>query len=110
MADKFQATDPRGRTVICTEETWVSHVVWRHPGMDGKEDEVKAAIESPSMGIFGDKLHENRNIYYRLQRNRRRYTKVIVAFDDQNAGSVLTAFQVDAPKDGEPLIWLGRNT
>jgi len=78
----------------------------RHPFMRGWEEEVKAAVERPTFGlIYQDTENENRHIYYLLREHTRRYIKVVVDFEDQDLGIVVTAFQTSSGKSGEKLIW-----
>lgn len=88
--------------MYCTEETWDNHVLSNHPIMYGQEEDVRAAIQGPSIGIFRDAQFEDREVYYR--RKGTRYTKVVVRFDG-NVGTVITAFETDSAKSGEKLIW-----
>src|SRR5574341_1538397 len=92
MPNKFEVTDPLGRTVVCTEDRWRWHIVSKHGRfMEGYEEEVKQAIEAPDPGIFQDKERAERNNYYlRLPRSRK-YIKVVVDFSDGNEGKVITA-------------------
>jgi hypothetical protein len=104
MANKFEAQDPRGFTVVCTEDQWRWHVVDFHPDMEGDEGLVKQAIENPSLGIFRDVDFGDRDVYYLRIRGKDQYIKVIVQFDDEN-GSLITAFRANVPKAGEKMIW-----
>jgi hypothetical protein len=105
MPNVFEITDPRGRKVVCTEDRWKWHILSSHPWMTGWESEVMAAIQTPTIGIYQDAESENRHIYYMLPEGRKRYIKVVVDFDDQAVGTVITAFPTDSPKPGERLIW-----
>ena len=65
MPNKFEVTDPRGRSVICTEDRWRWHIISGHGKfMEGYEDEVKQAIEAPKPGIYQDAQRKERNNYY----------------------------------------------
>ncbi|HLY25589.1 MAG TPA: hypothetical protein VKQ72_04575 [Aggregatilineales bacterium] len=101
----FEILDPMRRKVICTDDVWHSHILTRHPIMRGLENEVKLAIEKPSIGIFQDSSLSSRSIYYLRQTGTPRYLKAVVEFDDNDIGEVITAFLTDAPKSGERLIW-----
>jgi hypothetical protein len=106
MPNKFEVIDPRGKTVICTEDRWRWHIVSGHGKfMDGYEDEVKQAIEAPTEGIFQDAVRTERHNYYlRLPRSRK-YIKVVVDFSDEDGGQVITAFKTDSVKQSETLLW-----
>jgi hypothetical protein len=105
MPKIFEVNDPRGYTVVCSEEIWNSHILANRPFMKGWEDDVKSAIENPTFGIYQDANHQERHIYYRLHAGRQRYIKVVVKFDADNFGDVITAFPTDSMKAGEKLIW-----
>jgi hypothetical protein len=107
MSDKirFAIVDPRGRTIICTEDTWRWHILDFHPNMEPHEADVKLAIESPQWGIFADVDEENRHIYYLTFPRQPYYLKVVVEFDENDNGEVITAFRSDTLKTGEKLIW-----
>jgi hypothetical protein len=100
----FEAIDPRGYKVICTEERWKLHVLDEHPSMANRVDEVKEAIEKPFLGfIFQDASYENRQIYYGKAEGIR-YVKVVVEFDKEE-GVLITAYLATGMKAGEKLIW-----
>jgi hypothetical protein len=74
--------------------------------MEGWEDAVIATISNPELGcIYQDKLYPNRHIYYRRQSQRKAYIKVIVAFDDEMKGTVVSAYPCVSMKPGELWIW-----
>lgn len=106
MSDVFEAEDARGRKVICTNEIWNWHILDFHPELEGLEAEVKDAIEHPFMGIYRDTDYENRDVYYKmLAGTAHLYLKVVVEFDENYVGRVVTAFKTDSGKSGEELIW-----
>jgi hypothetical protein len=53
MSDVFEAIDPRGRRVICSDDCWNNHILDSHPSMQNQEAAVKEAIEK-SIGIYQD--------------------------------------------------------
>jgi hypothetical protein len=103
MTNKFETVDPKGRKVTCTEDQWNNHILTNHSDMAGQEKNVQKAIEDPSMGIFSDAKHANRNIYYRKPPKKNYYIKVVVEFDGDH-GFVITAFPADSGKQGEKLL------
>lgn len=109
MTILFEATDPRGWRVICTEKQWTEHVLAFHEEqMEGCEAEVKKTIESPMYGIiYSDKEDLSRCIYY-SRRSTTTYLKVVVAYDQQ-AGFLITAFPIHEMKSGEFPIWRSLN-
>src|SRR5688572_25771074 len=109
MPNIFEVTDPEGRTVICTDENWNGHVVYHHAEMEDRVEEVKRTIQEPTFGIYSDQLHNDRLVYYRFQKGKLRYMKVVVV-NLANVWSVITAFQTDSPKRGEKMVWPRSNT
>jgi hypothetical protein len=103
MANLFEATDPLGRHIVCTEHIWEKHVLERHPFMKGREGQVKLAIEHPNGGIFTDKNHKNRFNYYRKRPYKGDFLKVVVEIQD--SGIVITAFPTPKTKPGETKVW-----
>ena len=101
----FDVTDPRGKQVICTQDCWNNHILEARSWMDGWEEYVAKAIEKPTFGIYEDANRPERNIYYLLHTKRDRYIKVVVSFDNEDKGVVITAFPSDNMKAGEKLIW-----
>src|SRR5438552_2226005 len=110
MSNLFEVTDPRDRTVICTEACWNDHILGSRPFMRGWEQEIIDAIEHPTIGIFQDADRVDRHIYYRRRTKQPRYIKVVVSFSQSDIGTVITAFPTDSPKSGEKLIWPKSNT
>lgn len=104
MAALFETTDPRGRKVILTEEVWQGHILWQRAFMEGWEDEVKRAIEHPSLGIFADAHIPNREVYYLRRRSGVDLLKVVVDFSG-DVGIVVTAHPRNKPKPGERMLW-----
>jgi hypothetical protein len=105
MSTHFEATDPRGRKVICSEGTWHHHILDFHPEMEGAEDYIVAAIDKPALGIFRDVDYADREIYYGRPPGKRYYIKVVVAFGTMDLGDVKTAYRADSPKAGEKMLW-----
>jgi hypothetical protein len=102
----FEATDPRGYRVICTKELWHNKILAKRPFMAGWEERVRRAIEDPSLPICQDVSQHDRHIYYRLlDKAGIRYIKVVVAFQTEESGKVISAFPCDSGKSGEKPIW-----
>lgn len=100
----FEATDPRGRIVICSREYWESHILLQRPFMEGWENEAKKAIEKPSLGIYADAHIANREVYYLKRKSGVDLLKVVVDFTEET-GIVVTAHPRNTPKPGEKMIW-----
>lgn len=105
MTILFEVNDPRGYRVVCTQETWEKHVLEQRPFMDGWENFVKSAIENPDIGIYQSVSRPNREIYYGKLYSSPRYIRIVVEFNDDRTGKVITAFPSDSGKTGERLTW-----
>jgi hypothetical protein len=106
MVDVFETIDPRGYKVTCSEDQLNHHILSRHLGMVGHEEDIKLTIQDPEFGfIYQDANRPERHIYYRLTAKRDRYIKVVVEFDENQSGRVITAFPTSSGKSGEKLIW-----
>ena len=110
MANKFEATDPRGYLINCSDEAW-DHIIGNRPWMAGWEETVKQAVENPTMGIYQDVDFDERHVYYMFRVvGKDRYLKVVVEITGEDAGTVITAFPTFTPKAGEKLLWLKSQT
>lgn len=107
MSIEFEVDDPRGYKVVCTQKIWRYKITKKRPWMNSEEwkNIVIETIKNPSMQIFQDANFENRYVYYRRIENRARYMKVVVAFDNEESGEVITATPVNNGKAGEKPIW-----
>jgi hypothetical protein len=81
--------DPLGRTVHLTAERW-EHVIRRHPYMGVFQAEVLQAIVAPTEIVRGPR--PGQDWYYLRDAGPSRWLKVVVAFDEESAGSIRTAF------------------
>ena len=104
MAELFNVVDPRGKTVSCSEECWQKHIVGARFWMKDSQAIVIGAVKSPD-AILSDADFSERECYYQIDKKKRKYMKVVVLFDKDNKGSVITAFPADSIKEGEVLIW-----
>jgi len=102
MSNILDATDPRGKKVICSSGCWDEHILSKRPSMSGWIKKLPKAIEEPD-AIFKDADFEDREVYYLLAK--RNYLKVVVRFQGDQ-GEVITAFLTDSPKPGETLLWV----
>ncbi len=105
--DLFRTTDPRGRTVRCTEKQWSVHVLTAtgdHLELTGQELAVRETVEKPQ-AIYRSSKVANRDVYYRTSPLYTKiYIRVVVGFRDPE-GFVVTAMHSDGPEPGEVLIW-----
>jgi hypothetical protein len=108
MTIHFEATDPRGKRIICSRDQWFSHILvsreqcgWNSE--DDWESEIIKAIEKPMM-IAQDRDFINRNVYYFIPGRNAYYLKVCVKFEKEY-GEVITAFETNNVKRGEKVLW-----
>ncbi len=85
----LSAVDPLGRAVHLTADRW-EHIIDGHPEMEGLRAEVVRAIREPSELLHSPRVGED--WYYLQGAGPSRWLKVVVAFDENNDGDVLTAF------------------
>lgn len=81
--------DPYGRTVRLSDERW-AHIIRRHPYMDAFRAEVLEAVALPTEIVRGPR--PGQDLYYRRDAGPSRWLKVVVAYDENDTGSVRTAF------------------
>ena len=105
---KFEIADPRERDVICTHDCWNSHIIVNHPEMTRAEREIKKAISDPFM-IAQSAKEKQREVYYRRRTRGKRYTRVIVDFNNPTQGFVCSAHRSDGGREKETIIWLRSN-
>ena len=106
MAAVLQATDPLGNRVVLHAERW-RHIVERHPDMAGRLNELRAAIERPTLiqvkdpGVNPDELR-----YYYLTGQRGPYVLAIVKA--WKPYQVWTAWVCRDVRKGGECLWLSR--
>ena len=106
MSIEFIVDDPRGYKFVCTQKIWRYKITKKRTWMNSEEwkSVVIETIKDPIM-ICQDADFENRHCYYRLIKNHGRYMKVVVAFDSEGSGEVVTATPANNGKAGEKSIW-----
>jgi hypothetical protein len=91
--------DHAGRDITLTAERW-SHIVKGHPAMMGLEMAVKRALENADE--IGRGNGPNIEIIYGRNLGPARWLAVVVAYEEHNAGFILTAYpQTKDPKASE---------
>ncbi len=80
-------TDPLGRTVDLSEERW-KHITDGHPDMEGRQEEVKAAIEAAEKRTAG-RFPDTEKLWAR-NLGPARWLIVVVRYEDSQ-GTVRTA-------------------
>jgi hypothetical protein len=97
----FEALTPLGFRVRVTRGRWNLITAAKHPVMAGREDVVKATLESP------DQIRQSRSdsqilLFYRAERSSRWVCAVAKQAEDQ--GFLITAYPTDAIKEGTQ-VW-----
>jgi hypothetical protein len=88
------AIDPQGRRVKLTDTRW-AHITAGHPELAELRAEVLRAVREQTETIEG---RTGQRWYYLEGAGPSAWLKVVVAFDDNGNGSVITAF----PRRGKP--------
>jgi hypothetical protein len=99
----FEAVTPLGFRVGLSDVRWQLIVTMKHPSMAGREDDVRATLESPDE-IRRSRADASVLLFYRIERSRRWTCVVVKRLDDDDA-FVITAYPTDAIKEGE-AIWI----
>lgn len=89
-----------------TSELWEAHVLPNREWMDGWTDVIQSTLEKPSL-INRDRQHANRECFYRVGTpyNPQRLFKVVVEFDAEEVGIVVTAYPSRNVPKGERQKW-----
>ena len=89
MDEPKKIQDREGREVVLTPERW-QHIVSGHPEIEAYEAEVRRAVESPTAVRPGREAAEE--WLYREGVGPSRWLKVVVVFDNEDSGRIITAF------------------
>ncbi len=81
--------DTLGRTVHLTVGCW-EHVIDGHPYMTPYKADVLRALRTPTERI--ERARPGQDWFYLRDAGPSRWLKVVVAFDEESIGRVLTAF------------------
>lgn len=81
--------DREGREVLLSPERW-KHIVSGHPEIEVYEQEVRRAVESPTAVLPGREAGEE--WLYLEGAGPSRWLKVVVVFDREGSGRIITAF------------------
>jgi hypothetical protein len=89
MSEARAMRDPRGRRVSLEVERW-KHIISGHPELRGTQADIVRAVESPSEVLAGRAPDEE--WFYLAGAGPSRWLKVVVVFDRQGSGRIITAF------------------
>jgi len=81
--NKIEATDPRGKKIVCSKHCWYGHILGDHPERERRlkrmVNEIRRTIEKPNT-IYSDRFSQTSEIYYRRERNE--FIRIAVEFDE----------------------------
>jgi len=89
MFNIFEIIDKTGRKIRLTKERW-AHIAVKHPDLSDKVEEIKLALEKPTI-ILPHKYDNNKRNYHRYQKETQDYLLVIVKYLN-GEGYIATAF------------------
>jgi hypothetical protein len=89
MSETRVMRDPRGRSVSLEPERW-EHITGGHPELRDNQADIVRAVESPSAVLAGRAPDEE--WFYLAGAGPSRWLKVVVVFDQQGSGRIITAF------------------
>jgi hypothetical protein len=89
MDESKKVRDRRGREVLLSAERW-GHIISAHPEIEIYEEEVCRAVESPTAALAGREPDEE--WLYLEGAGPSRWLKVVVVFDSEGSGRIITAF------------------
>jgi hypothetical protein len=89
MDEPRKMRDRQGREVLLSDERW-RHIVSAHPEIKAYEEEVRRAVESPTARLAGREPDEE--WLYLEGAGPSRWLKVVVVFNSEGGGRIITAF------------------
>ncbi len=89
MEAPLKIRDREGREVLLSPERW-EHIVSGHPEIETYEQEIRRAVESPTAVLPGRERDEE--WLYLERAGPSRWLKVVVVFDSEGSGRIITAF------------------
>lgn len=96
----FEVVTPLGIKIRTTDSYWHKIVSFKHPSMNGKEEDVKSALAEPEQ-IRVSKADPLVNLYYKACG---RYYVCVVTKKLNGDGFIVTAYLTENIKEGEQ-IW-----
>jgi len=89
MDKAWKIRDRQGREVLLSPGHW-RHIVSAHPEIEVFEAEIRRAVESPTTALAGRQPDEE--WLYLEGAGPSRWLKVVVVFDNESSGRIITAF------------------
>lgn len=111
MANRIETIDYNGKKVICTNNQWYNHVIKNHKIMAHNQSAVEDTIQHPDK-VYSSDSNTKRNVLFKESTlatyGTKFKTKVIVEYDSDDSGEVVTAFPVREEKGGiKDVIYSG---
>ena len=111
MSCQFSTTDKDDVQIICSHDTWDSHITGEHLEMVGEQIAVESAVREP-IYVYQSGRYPNRRLFYKpfvlSGPFHRTYLLVVVEYRTRggvSTGSIITAFSTANIKQGDILIW-----
>ncbi|MEX2447783.1 MAG: hypothetical protein WD404_03455 [Solirubrobacterales bacterium] len=89
MSKPQKIKNRQGREVLLSPERW-QHIVSGHPEIEVYEEEVRRAVQAPSAVLAGRESDEE--WLYLEGAGPSRWLKVVVVFDSEDRGRIITSF------------------
>lgn len=103
MSNYISTIDYNGNTVICSKQQWFGHIVSNHGIMKENKAAVVETIQSPDT-VHESQGYENRKVFFKTTSSatygKKFNTKVIVEYDENSSGEIVTAFPSKSTKGG----------
>lgn len=113
MGDKnsnivFETESVLKETVTLTQETFLEHIVLRHPEMEGHEKDIEETIKNPNL-IRKAKRHPEKRKQFVRKTNKNElseYNNVIVEYDSEQNGHVKTSYYSENLERGGDYVYI----
>lgn len=103
MKNIINTYDHDGKNIICSSQTWYSHIVNNHSIMYSNKNAVEETISDPDT-VYQSSDYTERKVFFKTSTSAsyspKLKTKVIVEYNSTNSGEVVTAFPVKDEKGG----------
>jgi hypothetical protein len=99
----FLAQTPLGFTVTLSTLRWQLIITQKHPILAGQEDVIKSTLETPDQ-IRQSKSDPRVYLFYKMI-GMKRWSCVVVKYQDNETSFLITAYPTDAIKEGE-MLWI----
>jgi hypothetical protein len=105
MNNYINTTDVFGNNIICSEDHWNNHVAaGSHKIMSKNKDAVVDTLRSPD-AVYNSSDYANRKVFFKKSTHssydcNRFNTKVVVGYDSNQSGEIITAFPSPGEKGG----------